>query len=130
MYNLTVADAHTFFVGDGQWLVHNTCDIPDLHRPSILQPELEKLDDVVVHLRREGRPRPAGHQGKWGETYENIEGYLPSDTTYREYYVPGDPNNRRRAIVGDNGKIYYSNTHYGQNPHGSTPFYYYGGGAK
>jgi len=28
MYNLTVADAHTFFVGDGQWLVHNTdCDL-------------------------------------------------------------------------------------------------------
>ncbi len=23
MYNLTVEDAHTFFVGDGQWLVHN-----------------------------------------------------------------------------------------------------------
>lgn len=25
MYNLTVADAHTFFVGDGTWLVHNSC---------------------------------------------------------------------------------------------------------
>jgi hypothetical protein len=25
MYNLTVDTAHTFFVGDGQWLVHNTC---------------------------------------------------------------------------------------------------------
>jgi RHS repeat-associated protein len=25
MYNLTVASAHTFFVGDGQWLVHNAC---------------------------------------------------------------------------------------------------------
>jgi hypothetical protein len=25
MYNLTVDVAHTFFVGDGQWLVHNTC---------------------------------------------------------------------------------------------------------
>lgn len=24
MYNLTVADAHTFFVGGGRWLVHNT----------------------------------------------------------------------------------------------------------
>lgn len=24
MYNLTVAEAHTFFVGNGQWLVHNT----------------------------------------------------------------------------------------------------------
>jgi len=25
MYNLTVATAHTFFVGEGQWLVHNDC---------------------------------------------------------------------------------------------------------
>jgi hypothetical protein len=25
MYNLTVAVAHTFFVGDQQWLVHNSC---------------------------------------------------------------------------------------------------------
>ena len=25
MYNLTIATAHTFFVGEGQWLVHNTC---------------------------------------------------------------------------------------------------------
>jgi hypothetical protein len=25
MYNLTVDTAHTFFVGDGQWLVHNDC---------------------------------------------------------------------------------------------------------
>jgi hypothetical protein len=25
MYNLTVEDAHTYFVGDGAWLVHNTC---------------------------------------------------------------------------------------------------------
>ena len=27
MYNLTVSTAHTFFVGNGQWLVHNTCPI-------------------------------------------------------------------------------------------------------
>jgi hypothetical protein len=25
MYNLTVDTAHTFFVGEGQWLVHNEC---------------------------------------------------------------------------------------------------------
>jgi RHS repeat-associated protein len=25
MYNLTIDEAHTFFVGNGQWLVHNTC---------------------------------------------------------------------------------------------------------
>ena len=27
MYNLTVDTAHTFFVGKGQWLVHNACPI-------------------------------------------------------------------------------------------------------
>ena len=25
MYNLTVDEAHTYFVGEGQWLVHNAC---------------------------------------------------------------------------------------------------------
>ncbi|CAG0926683.1 partial putative deoxyribonuclease RhsB, partial [Thermoflexales bacterium] len=29
MYNLTVAEAHTFFVGEQQWLVHNEC--PKVH---------------------------------------------------------------------------------------------------
>jgi hypothetical protein len=29
MYNLTVDDAHTFFVGEQAWLVHNTCNIND-----------------------------------------------------------------------------------------------------
>ncbi|MCU0497868.1 MAG: hypothetical protein MUF87_10995 [Anaerolineae bacterium] len=27
MYNLTVDEAHTFFVGDGAWLVHNCADV-------------------------------------------------------------------------------------------------------
>lgn len=27
MYNLTVDTAHTFFVGEGQWLVHNDCPL-------------------------------------------------------------------------------------------------------
>lgn len=27
MYNFTVATAHTYFVGDGQWLVHNYCPL-------------------------------------------------------------------------------------------------------
>jgi hypothetical protein len=33
MYNLSVAEAHTFFVGDGEWLVHN-CARPRLQLPS------------------------------------------------------------------------------------------------
>jgi RHS repeat-associated protein len=27
MYNITVAEAHTYFIGDGKWLVHNACPI-------------------------------------------------------------------------------------------------------
>ncbi|MCE7989402.1 MAG: DUF3990 domain-containing protein [Caldilinea sp. CFX5] len=27
MYNMTVADAHTYAVGDGQWVVHNACRV-------------------------------------------------------------------------------------------------------
>jgi hypothetical protein len=34
MYNLTVADAHTFFVGTNQWLVHNQCNNSPLGRGS------------------------------------------------------------------------------------------------
>ena len=31
MFNLTVDTAHTFFVGEGQWLVHNdTCDLSEI----------------------------------------------------------------------------------------------------
>ncbi len=26
MYNMTVADAHTYTVGDGEWVVHNSCN--------------------------------------------------------------------------------------------------------
>ena len=34
MYNLTVDEDHTFFVGDGQWLVHNNCDPLDQNLPA------------------------------------------------------------------------------------------------
>jgi hypothetical protein len=32
MYNLTVDEAHTFYVGHGQWLVHNVCDLAAIAR--------------------------------------------------------------------------------------------------
>ncbi len=34
MYNLTVDTAHTYFVGEGQWLVHNACGDGIFKRPS------------------------------------------------------------------------------------------------
>ncbi len=46
MYNLTVDEAHTFFVGEGQWLVHNTDDCWLGPKPTGLQdPDLKDLVD-------------------------------------------------------------------------------------
>lgn len=33
MWNLTIDEAHTFFVGDGEWLVHNTCGVREFNNP-------------------------------------------------------------------------------------------------
>jgi hypothetical protein len=51
MYNLTVDTAHTFFVGDGQWLVHNTngkC-VPEF----IFEAELRYGVDYPVRVTRQ-----------------------------------------------------------------------------
>ena len=51
MYNLTIAQDHTYVVGSGQWIVHNaTCTVKDLspaHSPetSGSRPELQNLSD-------------------------------------------------------------------------------------
>jgi RHS repeat-associated protein len=45
MYNLTVEKAHTFFVGQGRWLVHNACETP---KP--LTKPLGKVDPKTVRF--------------------------------------------------------------------------------
>ncbi len=58
MYNLTVDQAHTFFVGEGQWLVHNACpkhgnfikQLEDM-KDSSLRRTIRSLDDnIEEHL--------------------------------------------------------------------------------
>jgi hypothetical protein len=42
MYNLTVETAHTFYVGEGQWLVHNTgCDPQSRKQYELLKKKLD-----------------------------------------------------------------------------------------
>jgi hypothetical protein len=63
MYNLTVAQAHTFFVGQGQWLVHNACfqggkfselptssKTPRHHMPSNASSPLPKNDGPAIQM--------------------------------------------------------------------------------
>ena len=56
MYNLTVDTAHTFYVGDGQWLVHNECG----GAPQFASPE--KLTD---HFERHGADLRYSSEGEY-----------------------------------------------------------------
>jgi len=44
MYNLTVAIAHTYFVGEGAWLVHNSCGIKLPEIAATAHKELRKVN--------------------------------------------------------------------------------------
>jgi hypothetical protein len=62
MYNLTVEEAHTFFVGEGQWLVHNlNCDLPQ-HMPARLRETADWAARTLNAL------RPAEFGGKAPES--------------------------------------------------------------
>jgi hypothetical protein len=69
MYNLTVDTAHTYFVGDGQWLVHNTCPIKayDVGFSDDLYTRSPKGDQLDVHH------APQSHLAA-----QSIPGYNPS----------------------------------------------------
>jgi hypothetical protein len=45
VYNLTVATAHTYFVGNCEYLVHNRCSVPGSPKPSVTNPDLRKIVD-------------------------------------------------------------------------------------
>jgi len=49
MYNLTVATAHTYFVGQGQWLVHNACKPYDVGLSGDLYNQSLPSDTLDIH---------------------------------------------------------------------------------
>lgn len=53
MYNLTVTTAHTYFVGDGRWLVHNACPSQrlraNLTSSGVSQPPNTATHHIVAH---------------------------------------------------------------------------------
>jgi hypothetical protein len=49
MYNLTVAGAHTFFVGDGQWLVHNGGPCGNRIAYGHAQDHLDQFADIGIN---------------------------------------------------------------------------------
>lgn len=81
MYNLTVANAHTFFVGDGRWLVHNTCKIPlpkQIHhfatnKSKVYTPALKKIAEKFgLELEGEWNKELLAHLGRHPNEYHEF----------------------------------------------------------
>ncbi len=94
MYNLTVAEAHTFFVGDGQWLVHNACRVLQTGGHTLRKSTLDALGLTKEQGKRaiEGLKRDIGRRNDFhgkimsngdvidpgtGEWLGNLYDYVP-----------------------------------------------------
>jgi len=96
MYNITVDTAHTYFVGDGQWLVHNACD--DLYDDIIergeqytgryaprtsdapYQYKMNKDRDITKYTRYDAKGRPNYQVEITGKSHAGV------DTPHTHYY--------------------------------------------
>lgn len=76
MYNLTVDEAHTFFVGDGDWLVHN-CRVSDPNDPSFLRHAQERQHGDTWY---DSRSFEEGVPGEYVPTGSDIEMRNPKKT--------------------------------------------------
>jgi guanyl-specific ribonuclease Sa len=109
MYNLEVAQDHTFTVGVGQWVVHNFCPINKATKA--MQRDVQPTIDRI----KAGISDPHYHDG---DVFQNRDGDLPlqPDGYYHEYVIrtPGVPGpGLQRLIVGGNFDVmYYSPFHY------------------
>jgi len=109
VYNLTVEEDHTFFVGTtggGTW-VHNV--------DCVINPGTRKTIAGILRRINRGDPHP---YVKDATTFGNREGRLPTQPYghYQEYTVPtpGVANRGlQRIVTGKGGEVYYSPDHYG-----------------
>lgn len=127
MYNLEVARDHTFTVGVGQWVVHNsdTCGIDgesnDNQTEDPVNSTVERLNEVAPTIDRIQSGAKFPHRND-GTTFQNREGRLPQPEQptliggyYTEYVVPTPGVNgpgAQRLIFGAGGEIYYTGDHY------------------
>ena len=71
---------------------------------------------------KEGTRRNVKGGGKW----DNKNGDLPTNTTYKEYDLgpkTGKTRGPERFVRGEDGSLYYTNNHYGQVNNGQPAFY-------
>jgi guanyl-specific ribonuclease Sa len=99
---------------------------------SKLSPTMQENFGKTFQRLLDGGKRPSDRQmrNRWGENFENNKNILPDlgKGGYKEFRIrsgqSGSENNKYRLVVGKDGNMYYSDTHYGD--HGGVPFYQVG----
>jgi hypothetical protein len=94
MYNLSVDEAHTFFVGQGRWLVHNACRPPKLVIHYTSKRNYQKIVDDKFVLKpspAEGLTTAPAPQGVYfGDAEPPLPGYPYDPAAVRaQWGVPG-----------------------------------------
>jgi len=125
VYNLTVDEAHTYFVGDGAWLVHNACpqdefpfvnDIPEVPR-QVDYPAIDpnrphnsgqytvvyeaQLDSKILHtnMSREEHFQKANEALYWA-MYNDRDLYNALEITYPGLFEAVSPNTKSGGFLG------------------------------
>lgn len=127
MYNLSVDKAHTFFVGDGQWLVHNACDFNNLnpYKPSVVGSQdsiaaqmlrANGLSDDAIASRLAFEPlwnnrhisQLSELSGRYGCTFAICGGFAETSRgLYNRYMGINQANGIVRAPIGPFSNHYY-----------------------
>jgi len=86
MYNLTVDTAHTFFVGGGQWLVHNACSPKSIKDEWTLVgyhgTTSEHIDSLLMGI---NPPTPGVNYGGWSQLGPGF--YTTNDLTMAKTFA-------------------------------------------
>jgi hypothetical protein len=131
VYSFSVENTPNYFVGAmGLW-VHNqnhSCfDRVDFNINRLPNDRKIAVNDTLSNINYGTRPEWVlpHRRNKWGSNFRNAKGDLPefdsqgNEITYKEYDVrntSSDGAGRERIVVGSDGRVYYTGTHYGDIP--------------
>jgi hypothetical protein len=103
MYNLTVDTAHTFFVGEGQWLAHNACD------PLSRLPARQSIHDPTTGILVAEGQEITLTSGRYGPAFQVPGGKGTGFDAYTRTHVEGHAAAWMRQNNVSNATLYINN---------------------
>ena len=120
VYNLNVLGYHTYIVGNEKVVVHNKCGSSNIDDATIdyddLLPNEKSAYDGYSKNGWQGNYKGQAKGTRAGGRWDNVNGQLPNNATYKEFDVnpptPGIGRDSSRFLASNDGKIYLTRDHY------------------